>query len=186
MKCSNVATAQTQAVRGPGGVAAVLKVHSEDDHAKNSHDCRADYQLLVSPAKGGSAVVTDLLSSDAEWARELSVRLDGFSSDGKRVYGILSQFGKYPFTNVFDYNTTDRKVRLINLDKVLAQLRTARCGSRIAVIGTTEKGSIVIEPDTADAWCRSTYRRLLDSSDGDPGTLAPGHSVIGLYKADPQ
>ncbi|HWR53012.1 MAG TPA: hypothetical protein VN428_18015 [Bryobacteraceae bacterium] len=57
MKCANVVATQTGAVRGPDGVAAVLKVYSEDDHSKDRHDCRADYQLLLLPANGGPALV---------------------------------------------------------------------------------------------------------------------------------
>ena len=43
MDCGNMAAAQTAAVPGPGGVTALLKVASEDDHSKNSHACMGLY-----------------------------------------------------------------------------------------------------------------------------------------------
>jgi hypothetical protein len=84
MECANTADAQTQPVRGPAGSSAILKVSSSDDASKDSHQCSADYQLLVTPATGETPTTVDFLSSDGDYGRSLSVRLDGFSQDGGR------------------------------------------------------------------------------------------------------
>ena len=98
MPCGNIAATQTQPVRGRDGMVAVLKVSSEDDHSKNSHDCQAEYQLLMMPGPGGAPVAVDLLTSDAAWNRNLSLRLNGFSQNGARVFGVISEDGKFPST----------------------------------------------------------------------------------------
>jgi hypothetical protein len=51
---ANIAATETLAVRGPAGASAVLKVSTAHDHSKNSHDCNADYKLVVTPATGGA------------------------------------------------------------------------------------------------------------------------------------
>src|SRR5690348_17167418 len=90
LTCSNIATAQTKPVRGPGATVAVLKVSTEDDHSKDSHLCMADYKLLITRSSDQPQSV-DLLSSDDEWGRSLSIQLSGFSNDGKRILGMFSE-----------------------------------------------------------------------------------------------
>jgi hypothetical protein len=49
MACAgNAVAVESQPVAGPSGVKVVLKVSSEDDHSKNSHQCLATFELLVS------------------------------------------------------------------------------------------------------------------------------------------
>src|ERR1700676_680398 len=84
---ATTAATETQAVRGPSGTAAVLKVSTSDDHSKNSHQCSANYQLLITPAAGGCPVAVDVLTADDAYGRTLSLHLDGFTRDGKRVLG---------------------------------------------------------------------------------------------------
>jgi hypothetical protein len=80
---ADTATTQTQPLSGPGGASAVLKVSTADDHSKNSHECMAEYQLGFTPAGGGAPVYVDLIASDADYDRIISLRLYGFSQDGK-------------------------------------------------------------------------------------------------------
>lgn len=102
LECVNMGAAQTPPVAGPRGVTAVLEVSTEDDHSKNSHECNAEYRLLTSAA-GGAAKPADVITSDGDWGRSLSIHLSGFSDDGKRLFGVLNEGGKYTFTMVFDY-----------------------------------------------------------------------------------
>lgn len=72
LDCSNAATTQTQAIRGPAGETALVKASTHDDASKDSHDCMADYELIVHPANGGPPVATEFLSSDGDWGRKIS------------------------------------------------------------------------------------------------------------------
>ena len=149
MPCANIAATQTQAVRGRDGVVAVLKVASEDDHSKNSHDCQSEYQLFLAPGPTGAPVVVDLLTTDSAWGRNLSLRLNGFSQSGTRVFGVVSEDGKFPSTTLFDYDTAEGKVRLTDLRKRFAHIAPAKCAPTFDVIGTTSTGAIVLELKSA-------------------------------------
>ena len=106
--CANNGTTESRNRIGPGGVVAVLEVHSEDDHNKNSHQCEASYTLRIT-LKDGRVDATGLIppmrftSSIGEWGRRLSLHLDGFSTDGQHILGVISEAGKYSFVQVFDF-----------------------------------------------------------------------------------
>ena len=74
LECADVASTQTEPVAGPAGASAVFKLTTEDDHSKNSHLCNAEYRLLISGAAGTPHVV-DVLTSNGDWGRSLSLRL---------------------------------------------------------------------------------------------------------------
>ena len=181
LKCANVAAVQTEPVPGPGGVAAVLKVSTADDHSKNSHLCNADYQLLLSSGTAGAPRVVDLVTSNDDYDRSLSLRLSGFSQDGKRVLGILSEAGKHLFTMLFDYHTTDGNVQLIDITRQFAPIMPVNCSSTLAVIGTTTPGAIVLELNSAKP-CASSRRWLLDSSGNKPQPLSQDAPFAHLYQ----
>jgi hypothetical protein len=178
MDCANLVTSttQTQLLRGPAGMNAVLKVSSEDDHAKDSHQCMARYELIVVPAAGRAAVVADITSSDGDWGRRLSIQLDGFSRDGKRVFGILGEVAM-----LFDYDTTDRRVELIYLPKPFRPAMAAKCRTTFAVTGTTETGAIVLEQDPRKQ-CGANYRWMVDPATRRLQRLPQGKSIVNLYK----
>src|SRR5208283_1883382 len=57
---------QTMPLRSSAGFTAILKMHSDDDHSKNSHQCAAEYTLEISPPDGRSKSF-QVLYSDDEW-----------------------------------------------------------------------------------------------------------------------
>jgi hypothetical protein len=178
MECSNNASTHSRKVSGPAGVSAVLRVDSADDHSKNSHDCMADYSLLISPSDGMDT--GRFFASDGEWGRTLSVHLDGFSRDGKHIFGIISEGGKFSFAMVLDYDKTAHHAEVINVQKALTLLKSAKCGTAFAVAGTTT-GAIVLEPNTPSN-CRVDHRWLVDRT-GKLETLAQDSAILSLYKA---
>ena len=173
---------QTQPLHGPGGVTAVLKVSTADDHSKNSHDCNAEYQLLIIPAGAGAPVVVDLLTSDGEYDRIISLGLDGFSQDGKRVFGVLSEGGKYPATTLFAYSTADGQVQLMDLRKPFAHMMAAKCSTTFDVIGTTAAGTIALELSSTEK-CSPNSRWVVNPAGGSPQPLPQAASILDLYKS---
>lgn len=178
----NTATAETQALRGPDGESAVLKVTTADDHGKNSHDCNVEYQLRFTPAKGGAPVVADFLASDGEWGRSLSFRLDGFSHDGKEIFGVLSEGGKSPTLVLLDYDTATGNALLLDLKQKFANVLPSGCGSALNVVGTSETGAIVLAVNPAKG-CAIGGRWSLDRSGGKPRRLSADAKVAGLYES---
>jgi len=43
------------------------------------------------------------------------MHLDGFSRDGRRVFGIVSEGGKHSFALVFDYDRATRHTEVIHI-----------------------------------------------------------------------
>jgi hypothetical protein len=179
LTCSNVATAQTQSVRGPAGTIAVLKVSTEDDHGKNSHLCMADYQLLITRNSDQPQSV-DLLSSDDEWGRSLSIQLSGFSHDGKRILGMFSEGSSNPIQQVFDYSSDDGTVQLFDLRKLAAHAAPSKCLSHAQIVGTVESGGIVIQLKSGK-YCENSSRWVLNSARGPLRHLSKHASVQDLY-----
>lgn len=159
---------------------AVLKVSVEDDHGKNTHFCVADYELVITRASEGEPVVQTLLSSDAEWSRSISVRLNGFSRDGKDVFGVLSEGGDGHWEKLFDYSTTDGKVRLFDVEKQLNGAAPANCHAGADVVGTTEGDAIVVELSSPDH-CAPNIRWLLNANSGRFQRPPDATPVVGLF-----
>jgi len=185
MNCSSIASVHTREMPSPlsgrDASVAFLRIFSEDDHGKNSHACQAEYQLVILPFVGESATIVQLLSSDGDWDRRLSVYLDGFSRDGKRIFGIISEPGG--FAGVFDYDSAARRTKLVDLKNSIKSLRALKCGTTFAVAGITDTGAIVLEPRAA-AQCRDSHRWILDPTQGELRPLPAEKPVIRLYNGN--
>jgi hypothetical protein len=186
MECAdtgaNIAATETPAVRGPAGATAVLKVSTSDDYGKNSHDCNADYKLVITPTTGGAPVEVDFLASDGDYGRSLSLRLAGFSQDGKRVLGILAEGGKSPTRLLFDYHGSDAPVEIIDLKMKFSRVAPPGCIQTLDVIGTRAGGAIVLESNSEKA-CGSSRRWLVDAAGGRAQPLSRGAAIVSLYES---
>jgi hypothetical protein len=179
--CSNVADIETRSKTGPGGVVAVLKVQTHDDHGKNSHQCMAEYHLHITLPDGHEEAPDTgygFTNSIADWGRRVSVHLDGFSNDGQHILGVLSEGGKYSFVQVFDFKRGGPHVE-IAVQQGLSHLKEFKCGTSFAVAGTTNAGEIVLEPNTANQ-CRIDHRWVLDSA-GKLRDASKNDSFLPLY-----
>lgn len=178
--CQNAATVKTETVAGPN-TTAVLKASTEDDHAKDTHLCMADYQLLITRSDGSQSASVEVLSSDNDWGRNISIQLSGFSHDGKRILGMVSEGGNTPVQQVFDYNTDDGTVRLFDLIKLMARHAPTKCLASAEILGTTESGGIVSRLSTGKH-CTNSNRWLLSSVYGPMRRASKHTSILELYK----
>jgi hypothetical protein len=173
---------ETLSKTGPGGIIAVVRVRSEDDHNKDSHQCMANYHLRITLPDGREETPDSspmgFSNSAAEWGRRLSVHLDGFSSDGQRIFGVISESGKYSFVHVFDFRRGGASVE-IPVKLGWSYLRAAKCGTSLAVTGTTNAGEIVLEPNTAER-CRTDHHWVLDRA-GNLRDATRNDSLMPLY-----
>jgi hypothetical protein len=156
----------------------VLKVSSDDDHGKNTHLCSADYVLLI--RSDGATRAVDLLTTDADWDRTLYLRLDGFAHNGKRVFGVLAELGKYPSTMAFAYSIAEGNAKLIDLKRQFAHVVTAGCSATFDVVGTTETGAIVVELKSSEL-CEAKGRWLINPAGTSAHRLPPGAAVEPLF-----
>ena len=179
--CSNVADTETRSRTGQGGVVAVLRVNTHDDHMKDSHQCMAEYHLHIT-LPDGHEEATDtgygFTNSIDEWGRRISVHLDGFSNDGQHVFGVISEGGKYASVQVFDFKRGGPHVE-IAVQQGLSHLKAVRCGTSFAVAGTTDAGEIVLEPNTTNQ-CRIDHHWVLDRA-GKLRDATKNDSFLPLY-----
>jgi hypothetical protein len=180
---ATAAKTETQPARGPGGATAVLKVSTADDHSKDSHECWSEYKLTFTPA-GGPPVEADVDTSDGDWGRPISLRLAGFTRDGRRVLGILSEGGKYAVTLLFDYHAGDAVAQIVDLNMQFARVAPAGCVKTLGVIGTTAGGTIVLESSSEKA-CGANRRWAVDPARAKAQPLPQGAQVQSLYESDP-
>lgn len=180
LECTNPGAAQTDSVMGPRGATAVLRVETEDDHSKESYDCMADYELEI--ANGGDGRTADMLSSDAEYGRRITAHLYGFSQDGKRVIGIMSEGGKDATTALFDYHVDGGEARLVDLGKMFLPAVTEKCSEGFDAIGTTADGVVVVEL-AASKDCGAGGRWAVDSDGSAPKKISAHSKIIPFYGA---
>lgn len=135
--------------------------------------------MVMRPGETAPSIV-DLLTSDDDWNRRLFLRLYGFSQDGKRVFGALSEVGKTTNTTLFDYNTTNGKVQLTDLRPLLVKYLKAKCEATFEVVGTTENGAIVLELNSGEQ--RAPHGRWrLNAGSTSFEDLPQGAPIVGLY-----
>jgi hypothetical protein len=143
----------------------------------------ANYSLRITLPDGrdgaaGLIPPMGFISSIGEWGRRLSVHLDGFSDDGKHIFGVISEGGKYSSVRVFDFKRDGSHVE-IRVQHGLSLLRAVNCGTSFAVAGTTDAGELVLEPNAASR-CRMDHRWLLDKT-GELRAATKNDSFVSLY-----
>lgn len=179
--CGNSAVAQTQAARGPNSASAVLKVSSEDDHAKDTHLCMADYKLEIT-RNSDQPRAQELMMSDSDWSRKISIQLFGFTNDGKKVLGMFSEGGSSPTQQVFEYDTDDDSTRVFDLRKLAASLKPEKCLINAQIMGTLKSGAIVVQLRSGKN-CARSGEWLLNSVNGPMQRLRKRAAVEELYTA---
>jgi hypothetical protein len=149
---NGVQDAQTAPLRSAAGLTVVLKMHSEDDHGKNTHLCETSYSLQISKAEDAAAApintsgtVRDLrVSADDDWDRPVTFRIDGFSQDGYRAFIFISE-GRYPaWIEAMEYDMRSGSTfRDISLDRHFTRRLSSACASTLHISGTTLTGLIL-------------------------------------------
>ena len=179
MACTNIASVETQPLRGPAAGAA-LKISSADDHSKNTHLCWADYDLLITRPGENRPLKIRLLSSDGYWERRLTAQLDGFSQDGNRIVGVISESGKPQTQTLFEHNLANGKDLLLDLQKPIAHVVPKKCRATANVVGETATGALVVQLHSVDQ-CAPNTRWLVNSANGLLQPLGKESSVVSLY-----
>jgi len=151
-----VLDAQTAAVRSSVGFTAVLKMHSEDDHGKNTHLCAAQYSLQMIRPDGSSIPTFDFGYSDADWARPLVFRVEGFSPDRHRAFVFISE-GSYPEAlDILEYDMSSGAAsKEIFLDQHFTRGLSPECTATLHIVGTSSAGRIVLGTSAKDGCTRA-------------------------------
>ena len=180
------------APRNSAGFTVVLKMQSDDDHGKNSHQCAAEYSLEIT-RPDGTASAFKFFSSDDEWDRPLAFRVEGFSPDGKHVFVFISE-GSYPadiIVGEYDISSSPppggwlHEVKGVMLDAPFTRRLSRDCAATLHIMGTTPEGHIVLGTEARDGcvkverWQLSHNERVMrrglpaEAANNHPAHLSP-------------
>ena len=170
---------QTMPLRSSAGFTAILKMDSDDDHSKNSHQCAAEYTLEISRPDGTSKSF-QVLYSDDEWGRPLDFRVEGFSKDGSHVLILLIE-GTYPQSvQATEFNmSSGHQVKSVMVDAQFTSRLSRDCAATLHVTGITPEGYIVLGTEARDGcvsverWQLSHNKHVLQG--GLPAEVANNH-----------
>ena len=161
---TGVQDAQTAPLRSAAGLTVVLKMHSEDDHGKNTHLCETRYSLQISKARDEAAApVQDLrFGADDDWDRPVTFRIDGFSEDGNRAFIFISE-GRYPASiTAMEYDMrSGSTAKDISLDRHFIRRLSPACASTLHISGTTFAGLIVLASSAKEGCSRAESWQLM-------------------------
>ena len=140
--------AQTASLRSPAGFVVVLKLHSEDDHMKDTHLCFAEYSLETTipgetTARTGSGM-GNVMNSDGDWSRPITFHIDGFSADGNLAYIFLLEGGKDEAIDAIEYDLRSGQSRDVSINQSLLRTIPLACADTLHIFGISRSGQMVI------------------------------------------
>lgn len=167
---------QTAPIESSANFTAVLAMHSEDDHSKNSHLCETEYALQITQPNGTSMPSFLFGNSVDSWNRPLLFRVDGFSQDGNEVFVFLSE-GYYPQSvEVVEYDMKfGRELTAIFLDRTFIKGLSRHCAATLRIMGTSARGTIVLGSSVTEGCSRSQLWELRPNKTSGPtgGVVVP-------------
>ena len=149
--------AETATFRSSAGFTAVLKMHGDDDHGKNTHLCEADYTLQITTPEKAPRPPMNWTSSDSGWNRPIIFQVEGFSKDGHHVFLLISE-DKYPGeVEAVDYDMlADSMSSDVYLDAHFIHRLSRACAATLHIVGTSlPTGRMVLGTGMKDG-CAST------------------------------
>jgi hypothetical protein len=162
-ECGNVVTRTSDFASNAAGLKVALKVHTEDDHAKNSHECMSEYTLMIMRPDGTSSE-NQMYSVIDQWGRPIKFWIDGFASKGRELIATTIE-GQSLQLLVYSLNEQDKAPEVYGLPKAFLQMLSSACRESLRTVGMTQDGEPVIAGN--DAACRGN-RKLRKLKQGHP------------------
>src|ERR1035441_2575997 len=146
--CENILDAQTEPLRSTSGFTVVLRMHSEDDHGKNTHLCESVHSFSGTGPDGKAIKPESPMgfdSIDDAWGRSIVFGVEGFTSDGNHVVAIISEGGDYPVFEIIVYDLrTNESAKISDLPHSFIRQLGAACAATLHVSGTVSNDSVVL------------------------------------------
>ncbi len=162
-RCDNAQYKQTDAVRNASGVAVVLRMHTDDDHAKQLHWCASEYELRITHADGSTVETGWDNGNEAEWNRPMDFRVEGFSGDGERAVTLVREGGSDPMVEVLVFGLAERTAgadAAYTLSSGFLRSLGAMCVASLQVKGLTKDGQVVIATNPEGGCGRQTAWKI--------------------------
>lgn len=172
LECGNLVTRTSESWSNAAGLKVALRVHTEDDHAKNSHQCMSEYTLMIVRPDGTSAE-NQMYSVIDTWERPIRFWVDGFASNGRKLIATTIEGENWQLL-VYDLIEPDHAPEVYDLSMGFPQGLSPSCRESLRAVGMTQAGDPVIAG--SDLACREG-RRLWKVKQGRP--IPAGNSSVG-------
>jgi hypothetical protein len=141
-ECGNIVTKTSEFWSNSAGLRVALRVHTEDDHAKNSHQCESSYTLVI-VCPDGTSTENQMYSVIDEWGRPIEFWIDGFASKGHKLIATSIE-GESWQTLVFDLKEPELAPEVYLLSKQFLKALSLPCRKSLRTVGITQEGDPVI------------------------------------------
>ena len=142
LECGNLITKTSETWPDWAGGKVSLTVHTEDDHAKDSHQCMSQYTLrIVSP--DGTSTDSQVYSVIDDWGRPIKFWISGVSPVVHRLIATIIE-GESRQLLVYDLNAPNNSPDVYVLSKVFLPKLSSSCRESLGVVGLTQSGKPVI------------------------------------------
>jgi hypothetical protein len=180
LTCTNLNDVSVK-LAGPGGISATLKIFTGDDGAKEYHNCGIGVWIDMPNRKETGA--GNVYTSDGDYGRAFSIRVAGFSPDGRGIVGVIADWGES--TDLFRYDLAADHTDDADLTSYLTRLRAAKCGKAIDIAGMTRSGLIVVQP-AAGSGCNGKHRTSIDARSGHSIAWTQAQGLVPVFRAGGQ
>ena len=161
------------------GLKVAIEVHTEDDHAKNSHQCESTYTLkIVLP--DGTSTSNQMYSVIDDWGRSIRFSIDGFASHGHKAIATTVE-GKSFQLLVYDLDQTGRAPDVYVIPQGFLRTLSGSCRDSLKAAGLTQDGNPVFRTEgsacneTSGTWEMKHERR---KPAHDLGAGEPNHDRV--------
>jgi hypothetical protein len=169
VQCRNAVDAATPALQSRSGYTVQLKVHTEDDHLKDSHACQSDYELQVTRPDGTKLAGQFLIGVDGAWGRNMKFSVEGFSADGKQAFALLDDPSiTHNALMIFFYDMTTSRSTSVILPEEFQHRLGQSCAETLHVSGTALSGNPILTAEKSTACAETGSWRVT------PGSLVNG------------
>src|SRR6478672_1279417 len=142
LECGNLVTRTSETWFDSAGRKATLTVHTEDDHAKNSHQCMSQYTLrIVRP--DGTSTENQMYSVIEDWGRPIKFWIDGISPSEHKLIATTIEGESWQLL-IYDLNAPDHAPKVYYLSKESLPKLAPSCRDSLGVVGFTQAGDPVI------------------------------------------
>ena len=181
LECGNLITKTSETWPDWAGGKVSLTVHTEDDRAKDSHQCMSQYTLrIVRP--DGTSTDSQVYSVIDDWGRPIKFWISGVSPVVHRLIATIIEGESWQLL-VYDLNAPHSSPAVYVFSKGFLPKLSSSCRQSLGVVGLTQSGNPVIAGN--DAACtgeaHKRWKVKQDAAEQYARALPmPQHDVIVL------
>lgn len=136
-------------------------MHGSDDHGKNTHFCAADYSLQITTPEKVRRKPFTWTASDGNWDRPITLKVNGFSTDGRHVFLSIAEDNYPGEIEAVNYDMLAGSITSdVFLDYHFTRRLSQACAATLHLVGVSSAGFMVLGTGVNDGCGRKTLWQL--------------------------